>query len=59
LVALAISLFGGFGFAIYPICMELAVEVTYPVAEATSAGLMIISGYKLDIFFYQIKFPKL
>ncbi|KAH3789896.1 solute carrier family 49 member A3-like [Dreissena polymorpha] len=43
-VAVMVSLFGGFGFAIYPICMELAVEVTYPVAEATSAGLMIISG---------------
>ncbi|XP_052770532.1 solute carrier family 49 member A3-like [Mya arenaria] len=44
LVALAVALFGGFGFAIYPICMELAVEVTYPIAEATSAGLMVISG---------------
>ncbi|KAL4231241.1 Major facilitator superfamily domain-containing protein 7 [Mactra antiquata] len=51
LVALSISLFGGFGFAIYPICMELAVEVTYPIAEATSAGLMVISGQVQGIIY--------
>ena len=44
LVAVSVCLFGGFGFAIYPICLELAVEVTYPIAEATSTGLMVISG---------------
>ncbi|XP_060565003.1 solute carrier family 49 member A3-like [Ruditapes philippinarum] len=51
LVALSTALFGGFGFAIYPICMELAVEVTYPVAEATSAGLMVISGQVQGIIY--------
>ncbi|XP_053406794.1 solute carrier family 49 member A3-like isoform X2 [Mercenaria mercenaria] len=51
LVALCSALFGGFGFAIYPICMELAVEVTYPVAEATSAGLMVISGQVQGIIY--------
>ncbi|KAL3863356.1 hypothetical protein ACJMK2_005114 [Sinanodonta woodiana] len=48
LIALSAALFGGFGFAIYPISMELAVEVTYPVAEATSAGLAIISGQSVS-----------
>ena len=44
LVALSISLFGFFGLAIYPIILELLVEVTYPIAEATSSGLAVISG---------------
>ncbi|XP_041371092.1 solute carrier family 49 member A3-like [Gigantopelta aegis] len=50
-IAVVISLVGLFGFAIYPICMELAVEVTYPVAEATSSGLLIISGQVQSIIF--------
>ncbi|KAL4232071.1 Major facilitator superfamily domain-containing protein 7 [Mactra antiquata] len=44
LVAITTALFGGFGLTIYPITMELAVEVTYPVAEATSSGLCVVSG---------------
>ncbi|XP_045189927.2 solute carrier family 49 member A3-like [Mercenaria mercenaria] len=43
-VAISAALFGGFGLTIYPISMELAVEVTYPVAEATSSGLCIVGG---------------
>lgn len=45
-VALAIvcSLFGFFGFSIYPVAMELSVECSYPVGEATSAGLVFVSG---------------
>ncbi|XP_052772964.1 solute carrier family 49 member A3-like [Mya arenaria] len=49
LVAITLALFGGFGLVIYPISMELAVEVTYPVAEATSSGLCIVSGQVLAI----------
>jgi len=44
-VAAASSFFGLFGFAIYPVAMELCVECTYPVGEATSTGLIFISGY--------------
>ncbi|XP_029584096.1 solute carrier family 49 member A3 isoform X3 [Salmo trutta] len=45
-IALAVvcSLFGFFGFSIYPVAMELSVECSYPVGEATSAGLIFISG---------------
>ncbi|XP_056142611.1 solute carrier family 49 member A3 [Lampris incognitus] len=43
-VAVVCSLFGFFGFSIYPIAMELSVECSYPVGEATSAGLIFISG---------------
>ncbi|XP_064415770.1 solute carrier family 49 member A3 isoform X2 [Latimeria chalumnae] len=44
-LAVACSLFGMFGFSIYPVCMELSVECVYPVGEATSAGLIFISGF--------------
>lgn len=43
-VALGAVGFGFFGFALFPIALELGVECTYPVAEGTSAGLLQISG---------------
>ncbi|KAK7479160.1 hypothetical protein BaRGS_00029601, partial [Batillaria attramentaria] len=43
-IALSVGVFGFFGFGSYPVCMEMAVEITYPVAEATSSGLLFISG---------------
>ncbi|XP_027865370.1 solute carrier family 49 member A3 [Xiphophorus couchianus] len=43
-VAAVCSLFGFFGFSIYPVAMELSVESSYPVGEATSAGLIFVSG---------------
>uniref|UniRef100_A0A7E4VYZ2 MFS domain-containing protein n=1 Tax=Panagrellus redivivus TaxID=6233 RepID=A0A7E4VYZ2_PANRE len=43
-IALSIFVFGAFGFAIYPIGLELGVEVSFPVAEASSSGLLIIAG---------------
>lgn len=44
LVAITTGLIGGFGLVVYPISMELSVEVTYPVAEATSSGLCMVTG---------------
>ncbi|XP_031559501.1 solute carrier family 49 member A3-like [Actinia tenebrosa] len=44
LVLVASGLFGFFAFALMPVCLELGVECTYPVAEATSAGLQWIMG---------------
>ncbi|XP_067409595.1 solute carrier family 49 member A3 [Emydura macquarii macquarii] len=43
-LALISSLFGFFGFSIYPVVMELAVECSYPVGEGTSTGLIFVSG---------------
>ncbi|CAH1782577.1 unnamed protein product [Owenia fusiformis] len=51
LIAVATSLFGMFGFALYPICLELSVECSYPVGEAVSAGGLIISGQIQGIIF--------
>lgn len=36
--------FGFFGYSVYPIAMELGVECSYPVGEATSSGLIFVSG---------------
>ncbi|XP_074426538.1 solute carrier family 49 member A3 isoform X2 [Larus michahellis] len=44
LLAITSSFFGFFGFAIYPIAMELAVECSYPVGEGTSTGLIFVAS---------------
>lgn len=44
LISLSIFFLGGFGFAMYPIGLEMGVEATYPVAEATSSGIIIMLG---------------
>ncbi|XP_019410760.1 PREDICTED: major facilitator superfamily domain-containing protein 7 [Crocodylus porosus] len=44
LLALSCSLFGFFGFSVYPVAMELAVECSFPVGEGTSSGLIFVSG---------------
>jgi len=43
-VLIASGIFGFFAFALMPVCLELGVECTYPVAEATSAGLQWMVG---------------
>ncbi|XP_076143346.1 solute carrier family 49 member A3-like [Alosa pseudoharengus] len=51
LQAVMCSLFGLFGFSIYPVAMELTVECSYPVGEATSAGLIFIAGQVLSLVY--------
>uniref|UniRef100_A0A8D0L7B2 Solute carrier family 49 member 3 n=1 Tax=Sphenodon punctatus TaxID=8508 RepID=A0A8D0L7B2_SPHPU len=46
LLAIISSLFGFFGFATYPVAMELAVECSYPVGEGTSTGLIFVQMRK-------------
>lgn len=50
-IAVSVVLFGAGGFAAYPLGLELGVEITYPVAEATSTGLIIISGQLQGIIY--------
>uniref|UniRef100_A0A8D2IS16 Solute carrier family 49 member 3 n=1 Tax=Varanus komodoensis TaxID=61221 RepID=A0A8D2IS16_VARKO len=47
-VATFSALFGLFGFALYPVAMELAVECSYPVGEGTSSGL-IFKGFLFSV----------
>ncbi|XP_053321779.1 solute carrier family 49 member A3 [Spea bombifrons] len=58
LLAIICSLFGFFGFAIYPIAMELAVECSYPVGEGTSTGLAFVSG-QIQGLIYMLLFQSL
>ncbi|KAJ8262531.1 hypothetical protein GJAV_G00167480 [Gymnothorax javanicus] len=53
-MAVLCSLFGFFGFSIYPIAMELSVESSYPVGEASSSGLLFISGQIQSIVYMVI-----
>ena len=43
-VALSFAFFGVFAFGMYPLGLELAVEVTYPVDEAISTAMIFMSG---------------
>ena len=60
LIVVSCGFFGFFAFALMPVCLEVGVECTYPVAEATSAGLQWMAGYVVDdvvrsLFFSYIK----
>ncbi|KAF1749183.1 hypothetical protein GCK72_025650 [Caenorhabditis remanei] len=50
-VVLSIFVFGAAGFSIYPIGLEMGVEATFPVAEATSTGLIIMIGQIQGVFY--------
>ena len=39
-MAASLCVFGFFALAQIPVCMELGVEITYPVAESISSGLL-------------------
>lgn len=39
-IAVCLCVFGFFAFVLMPACLELGVEITYPVAESTSTGLL-------------------
>ena len=44
IVAVCCALFGVFGFGMYPLGLELAVENTYPLDEAAGVALIFLSG---------------
>ncbi|XP_053558714.1 solute carrier family 49 member A3 [Bombina bombina] len=58
LLAIICSIFGFFGFSVYPIAMELAVECSYPIGEGTSTGLAFISG-QFQGLVYMVIFQKI
>uniref|UniRef100_A0A1I7WSR5 MFS domain-containing protein n=1 Tax=Heterorhabditis bacteriophora TaxID=37862 RepID=A0A1I7WSR5_HETBA len=47
-LAITCVLFGILGLATYPVGLELSAECTFPVSEATSTGLIVLSG-QVDI----------
>ncbi|KAI6228694.1 hypothetical protein M3Y99_01196100 [Aphelenchoides fujianensis] len=42
-----LCLLGFFSIPVFPISLELGVETTFPIAEATSSGVLIIAGQSL------------
>lgn len=44
-IAFSLCVFGFFGLSLLPVFMELGVEVTYPVSEVTSSGLLWTATY--------------
>jgi len=50
-LALLCAFIGFFGMAMYPICMELSVECSFPVGEGTAAGFLVLSGFVHFTFF--------
>ncbi|XP_077979486.1 solute carrier family 49 member A3-like [Glandiceps talaboti] len=50
-VIIAASVSGFCMLGAYPILLELGVEATYPIAQATSAGLILISGHVQGIIY--------
>ncbi|GMT33021.1 hypothetical protein PFISCL1PPCAC_24318, partial [Pristionchus fissidentatus] len=47
-------LFGVLGLATYPVGLELSVECTHPVSEATATGLIVLSGQIQSVIFVVI-----
>ena len=39
-IAVCLCVFGFFAFVLVPACLELGVEITYPVTESISSGLL-------------------
>lgn len=46
-------LFGISGLATYPVGLELSAECTFPVSEATSTGLIVLSGQVRESAFFE------
>ncbi|WKY10722.1 hypothetical protein Q1695_002800 [Nippostrongylus brasiliensis] len=53
-LALTCVLFGIFGLATYPVGLELSAECTFPVSEATSTGLIVLSGQIQSVLYVLI-----
>ncbi|BHF67183.1 Major facilitator super domain-containing protein 7 [Sparganum proliferum] len=49
LIAFFVLWFGGFGFSIYGLSLEMAAEATYPVPEMVTTGFMLILSQLLSI----------
>lgn len=48
------ALFGFFGSSFYPVSLELCVECSYPVGEATSTGLIFVSGQVQSVVYVML-----
>ncbi|VDN12075.1 unnamed protein product [Dibothriocephalus latus] len=54
LIGFFVACFGGFGFSIYGLSLEMAAEATYPVPEMVTTGLLLILSQLLSIILIMI-----
>ncbi|GMR32490.1 hypothetical protein PMAYCL1PPCAC_02685, partial [Pristionchus mayeri] len=54
LIATCCFLFGVLGLATYPVGLELSVECTHPVSEATATGLIVLSGQVQSVIYVML-----
>jgi FLVCR family MFS transporter 7 len=54
LILVVCFLFGVMGLAMYPVGLEMSAECTFPVAETTSTGLVVLSGQIQAVIFMAI-----
>jgi FLVCR family MFS transporter 7 len=54
LILIVCFLFGVMGLAMYPVGLEMSTECTFPVAETTSTGLVVLSGQIQAVIFMAI-----
>jgi len=47
-LAVLCAVSGFFGLALYPVCLELSIECSFPVGEGTAAGFLVVSGLVLS-----------
>jgi len=50
ILALLCAVSGLFGLALYPVCLELSVECSFPVGEGTAAGFLVLSGFVMSLY---------
>lgn len=50
-ILLTCFMFGVMGLAMYPVGLEMSAECTFPVAETTSTGLVVLSGQIQAVIF--------
>lgn len=54
LIATTCFFFGVLGLATYPVGLEMSAECTFPVSEATSTGLIVLSGQVQSVIYVAI-----
>ncbi len=57
LILASFCMIGFFGLPLLPVCMEMAVECVYPIPEATSTGLLFITGQLVGLIMIVV-YPK-
>jgi len=50
-IGISVAWIGTFGVALYSVALELAAEISFPVSENVSTGLLVVSGQLFSVLF--------